>query len=89
MAGSGQDTCRNRHAAVRHHAHSPIDRLALRGAIACTWALSDSPQQYEIDLRESAAGITKIGSAQHTGTQHSEGDRPSRSVCNLGPAPPD
>jgi hypothetical protein len=24
---------------------TPIDRLALRGAIACTWLLSDSPKQ--------------------------------------------
>ena len=27
---------------------TPADRLALRGAIACTWTLSDSPQQYEV-----------------------------------------
>ena len=27
---------------------TPIDRLALRGAIACTWLLSDSPKQYEV-----------------------------------------
>jgi hypothetical protein len=27
---------------------TPIDRLALRGAVACTWGLSDSPQQCEV-----------------------------------------
>jgi hypothetical protein len=27
---------------------TPIDRLALRGAIACTWLLSDSSKQYEV-----------------------------------------
>jgi hypothetical protein len=27
---------------------TPIDRLALRGAIVCTWLLSDSPKQYEV-----------------------------------------
>ncbi len=27
---------------------TPIDRLVLRGAIACTWLLSDSPKQYEV-----------------------------------------
>jgi hypothetical protein len=40
-----------------------IDRLALRGAIACTWTLSDSPRQYEIfnGLRET---LTAVGQRQ-------------------------
>ena len=29
-------------------AQTPVDRLALRGAVACTWLLSDSPKQYEV-----------------------------------------
>jgi hypothetical protein len=39
------------------------DRLALRGAIACTWTLSDSPRQYEIfnGLREA---LTAVGQRQ-------------------------
>jgi hypothetical protein len=40
-----------------------IDRLALRGAIACTWTLSDSPRQYEIfnGLRDA---LTAVGQRQ-------------------------
>jgi hypothetical protein len=34
--------------AASQTAPTPVDRLALRGAIACTWLLSDSPKQYEI-----------------------------------------
>jgi hypothetical protein len=45
---------------------TPVDRLALRGAIACTWMLSDSPQQYEA-FENVRKGLTMIGNARRAG----------------------
>ena len=47
-------------------APTPVDRLALRGAIACTWMFSDSPQQYEA-FENVRKGLTVIGNARRAG----------------------
>ena len=40
-------------------AQTPIDRLALHGAIACTWMLSDAPNRYEVfeAVRQTLASV--------------------------------
>ena len=50
---------------------TPVDRMALRGAIACTWSMSDSPRQYEVFDLVRQTMIT-VGRTRHTGTEPPE-----------------